>query len=335
MSEQKTNNITIADVAEALGISKTTVSRAISGKGRIGEDTRQKVLDYIEKHHYKPNMIAKGLAQSRTYNICVVMPSDYVLEDLQYFNEALIGIQEVAAIMEYDILLSIARHEDTTALKQILENHKVDGAILLRTFCQDPHVEMMLQSELPFVTTGTSEYPGVVQVDYDHEGACCELTSILLTRDYKRIALLGGHDSIMVNRMREAGYRRAFAQMGKELDESLMFQNLENKLQIDMAVGQVMAACADCIVCMDDGICSHVLHKLQEERVKVPEDVKVASFYNSLFLENHIPSITSLEFSGMEMGIRACRNLLAQIEGEEVEQRVLLPYKVVLKDSTK
>ena len=63
---KKGNVITISDVAEALGVSKTTVSRAISGKGRIGEATRQKVLAYIEEHDYKPNVIARGLAQSKT-----------------------------------------------------------------------------------------------------------------------------------------------------------------------------------------------------------------------------------------------------------------------------
>lgn len=62
---EKGNVITISDVAEALGVSKTTVSRAISGKGRIGEATRQKVLAYIEEHDYKPNVIARGLAQSK------------------------------------------------------------------------------------------------------------------------------------------------------------------------------------------------------------------------------------------------------------------------------
>ena len=64
------NNITISDVAEALGVSKTTVSRAISGKGRIGAATRKRVLEYIQEHDYKPNVIARGLAQSKTFNIC-------------------------------------------------------------------------------------------------------------------------------------------------------------------------------------------------------------------------------------------------------------------------
>lgn len=82
MSGEK--NITISDVAEALGVSKTTVSRAISGKGRIGEATRQKVLQYIDEHDYKPNVIAQSLAQSKTFNICVVMPGDYALVDLPF-----------------------------------------------------------------------------------------------------------------------------------------------------------------------------------------------------------------------------------------------------------
>ena len=97
MSEQY-KNITISDVAEALGVSKTTVSRAISGKGRIGEATRQRILEYIEEHDYKPNVIAKGLAQSRTYNICVVMPGNYSLVDLPFFQEIIMGIQEVAGM---------------------------------------------------------------------------------------------------------------------------------------------------------------------------------------------------------------------------------------------
>ena len=83
MSEEK---ITIDDVAKALGISKTTVSRAISGKGRVGYDTRNKVMEYIEKHNYRPNVMAQALAQQRTFNIGVVWPDDYGAADLPFFQ---------------------------------------------------------------------------------------------------------------------------------------------------------------------------------------------------------------------------------------------------------
>ena len=95
---KKGNVITIS---EALGVSKTTVSRAISGKGRIGEATRQKVLAYIEEHDYKPNVIARGLAQSKTFNLCVVMPEDYALVDLPFFQEVITGIQEIAGMTTF------------------------------------------------------------------------------------------------------------------------------------------------------------------------------------------------------------------------------------------
>lgn len=70
------DKITIDDVAKALGISKTTVSRAISGKGRVGNSTRAKVMEFIEKHNYRPNVMARALAQQRTFNIGVVWPCD-------------------------------------------------------------------------------------------------------------------------------------------------------------------------------------------------------------------------------------------------------------------
>ena len=74
------NNITISDVAEALGVSKTTVSRAISGKGRIGAATRKRVLEYIQEHDYKPNVIARGLnkggfIKGRLYSYLLILPS--------------------------------------------------------------------------------------------------------------------------------------------------------------------------------------------------------------------------------------------------------------------
>ena len=141
MEKEEKKDITIADVAEALGVSKTTVSRAISGKGRIGKETRKRVLEYIEEHDYKPNAIAKGLAQSKTYNICVVMPRDYEVVDWNFFQRCLFGIQEMAETVGYDILLTMCQMNDISSLERIVANHKVDGVILMRTFLEDAQIE--------------------------------------------------------------------------------------------------------------------------------------------------------------------------------------------------
>ncbi len=329
------NHITITDVAEALGVSQTTVSRAISGKGRIGEETKQRVLEYIETNDYKPNVIAKSLAQSKTYNICVVMPGDYALVDLPFFQEAIMGIQEIATMKEYDILLSICQQDDITGLERVVSNRKVDGVVLLRTFEEDPQIEFLLDKNIPFVATGSTGYKGVKQIDHDHESACRELTSVILMKPGSRVALLGGNERIIVNKRRLKGFTDACKMAGREAEENLIFLNLEKRTDIYHAVEDALDSKVDCILCMDDGICSQVLKKLRQDHIKVPADVKVASFYNSSVLQNNVPSITSLAFDAKELGVVACRNLLNQIDGEEVPSKMLLSYEVILKESTK
>ncbi len=332
--EQK-KDLTIADVAEALGVSKTTVSRAISGKGRIGRETRRRVLDYIEEHDYKPNVIAQGLAQSKTYNLCVAMPRNYEVVDWNFFQACLFGIQEMAESAGYDILMTTCRMNDISSLERIIANHKVDGVVLMRTFLEDAQLAYLQQKKIPFVTTGSTDYSDVVQIDHDHRSACRELTSYLLTRGFGRIALVGEDEGYVVTRSRLEGFREAYEEQGIPLDESLLFLNPDNRTQVEKTVGEILARGVDCILCMDDADTSRVLRVLREKKVQVPGHVRVASFYNSTILDDHVPSITSLSFDAKEVGMVACKLLLQLIEGLEVPMKTLLPYEVMLKDSTK
>ncbi len=326
-------NITIADVAAALGVSKTTVSRAISGKGRIGDATRQRVLAYIEEHNYRPNVIAKGLAQSVTFNICVVMPDDYVLVDLPFFHEVIVGIQETASENGYDILLCVSRENETGHLRRILDNRKVDGVILLRTFLKDLHIELLQEKKIPFVTAGSTLYRNTTQVDNDHSSACAELTLLLLSRGFRRIALFGGAESFVVTQSRLLGYHEAFAQALIDEVPELIFMNLDREAA-DAAVETAISRQAECILCMDDMLCSQVLGKLRMLQVSVPEEMCVASYYNSSVLSHNVPDITSLSFNERELGKEACRLLLEQLAGADAPKKLLLSYQIVEGSST-
>lgn len=327
--------LTITDVAEALGVSKTTVSRAISGKGRIGRETKQRVLDFIQEHNYKPNVLAKGLAQLKTYNIGILLPEDYTVVDLPFFQTCLIGVQETAVGMDYDVLLTIGKENDCAQLIRMVENHKVDGVILMRTFTKDAHIEYLKSQEIPFVTVGSTYYKGVVQVDNDHQSACRELISILLLKGMKRIGLIGGIESHVVTQSRLQGYMDACKMAGVPIDQNIIHVNVEKDMMIELGVEKLLDCRVDCIVCLDDAVCIHVLNKLQKENIRVPKEVKVASFYYSSILENNFPSITSLYFDAKELGNVACKTLLELIEGNQVNMRTLLGYEVVLKESTK
>ncbi len=334
-NSQENKVLTIADIAEDLGVSKTTVSRAISGKGRIGSGTRERVLKYIEEHNYTPNVIAKGLAQSKTYNLAVVMPGDYELIDLPFFQNCIMGIQEIASSFDYDMLLTVCNNADVTKLERIVRNRKVDGVILLRSFVKDVQVEYLQEKKIPFIVVGTSGYKGAVQVDNDHRAACKELTSILLMKRMKKIALIGGNEEHVVTQSRLKGFQDAFAELERPIDESLIYMNLDNAVLLEDKMDEIIRQEVDCIICMDDAICMEVLYKLRREEIAVPDQIRVASFYNSTVLETHDPSITSLDFDAKELGMLVCRTLLDMIEGEKVEEKTLLGYEVRLRESTK
>lgn len=330
-------NITISDVAEALGVSKTTVSRSISGKGRIGEETRNRVFAYIKEHNYKPNIIAKGLAQSKTFNLCVSMPGDYALGELPFFQEALIGIQQEAVKAEYDILLCICQEDDITALERIVENQKVDGVILLRTFVEDAQIAYLVNQGIPFVTAGTSEDETVFQVDHDHERACRELVAHILSKekdDALALIFLGGKETIVVNRKRVDGIRGAYGALGIPFPEERLYRNLSSEEETERIVKQALKEGVRGIVCMDDRICTLVLHLLRRLSVKIPDQVMVASFYDSAILENNSPAVTAISFPARELGAVCCRQLLKRIEKEAAERKILLPYELLLREST-
>ncbi len=226
------NTITIDDIAKALGISKTTVSRAISGKGRVGEETKQKVLQFIDEHNYKPNIMARALAQQKTYNIGVVWPADYSAVDLPFFQRCITGISEVTSGYGYDIMVSLVTGRDMTGLKRIIENHKVDGIILTRTLVDDKPAKFLKSSGIPFVAVGSSDDPDIVYVDNDNYAACKELTSILIAKGMKRLALIGGSTNHVITRTRQNGFMAAFEAAGIQADPSLIYLNIETTFEV-------------------------------------------------------------------------------------------------------
>jgi len=325
---------TISDIANELGVSKTTVSRAISGKGRISEETREKVFNYIAEVNYSPNSIAKSLAQSKTFNIAIAIPGDCNLIELPFFQTCLQGVCELANSRDYDVIVTNTTELNIAGVERLVRNNKVDGIILSRTFFKDNAVRYLKKTGIPFVTIGRVQDEGVVQVDNDHEAACRELTSILLMKKLNRIALIGGNNSHVVTRMRYEGFASAFKEHGRTVDKDLVYMGADTYSSIDSIVDELLEKKAECIICMDDAICNNVLIKLGKRKIKVPDDIKIASFYNSSMLENNNPPITSLSFDVKNLGIKCCRTLLDMVDGKENKDKVLLGYEVVLKEST-
>ncbi len=320
---------TIDDIAKALGLSKSTVSRSISGKGRISADTRQKVLDYIEDSNYRPNPMAKGLSESRTYNVAWVIPGDDHLTSLYFYQRCLQGVISAAVKSDYDVLITTIGNGDISGLKRITENHKVDGVILGRTLYKDAAIRYLKEQELPFVVVGSTEEKGVIQVDNDHVSACRELASILRMKGVKRAAFIGGDTGLVVTNSRLKGFKEGMGDVRTQI-----YLDCDDNDKVKSAVEEAVSAGADCIVCEDDRICQMAVEKLKEMDVDIPSGLKLASFYDSRLLESYKPQITALKYDPMDLGRRACDTLMSVINGNKVENRQLLGYEVMLKGST-
>lgn len=328
-------NLTIGDIAQELGVSKTTVSRAISGKGRIGPKTRKKVLDYIEEHHYSPNVIAKGLAQSKTFNLGMVLPGDYNVVELPFFQKCMLGVSRTASAHGYDVLISMVTAEDITQLKRAVTNRKIDGVILTRTLADDPSMQYLKESGVPFVAIGSTDDRDVIQIDNDHRSACRELTDNLLESGIGKIALIGGDEGYMVTRSRLKGFEDAFYKRKDWRGSRQVFLNVKDSREVGGLVDRLLAENVECIVSMDDFLCSCVLNALQQRQAAIPEQMQAASFYDSTMLEYHRPSITSIRFNVEELGYQACELLLRLIDEEDVERKTLLGYEVCMRRSTR
>ena len=321
-------NLTIADIAQELGVSKTTVSRAISGKGRIGEETRKRVQAYIEAHHYSPNVVAKGLAQNKTFNLGLVLPGDYQIVELPFFQKCMMGISRTASEAGYDVLLSMVTADRITQLERAVTNRKIDGAILTRTLADDAPMRYLQENGVPFVVIGSTHDTRVVQIDNDHRGACRELTDKLLDGGIHKLALIGGREEYIVTRNRLQGFEDAFGERPGWKGSRQTFLNVEEEGEVESIMERLLAEQTECIVCMDDFLCGCVLNVMQTRQIAVPEQVQVVSFYDSTVLENRIPAITSIRFDVEELGRKACGLLLRMLDGEEVEGRTLLGYEV-------
>ena len=170
--------VDIGTIAAALGVSKTTVSRAISGNGRVGAATRQRVQDYVKEHNYTPSVMARGLAMRCSYNISLVISKQFSDFEMPFLRKTIRSVYQVAEDCDYDVLLTLVGENETRPVERLLDNRKIDGLILTRTLERDPLIPLLKSRKLPFVAIGRPEDPTVMSVDHDQVGGCRELPPV-------------------------------------------------------------------------------------------------------------------------------------------------------------
>ncbi len=329
------NKVTIADIAKSLGISKATVSRAISGKGRVSETTRNEVMRVIEEKNYKPASALKDSVDKKTGIIGAVMPADFANTSSTFFLECLFSIFSTANDASYDVIITSNSHGDIDSVERLVKSGKIDGLIFLRPSILDNYEKLLNEYNMPFVMIGAPPRPDIHSVDNDNIAASRELTEHLLDMGCKRIAFLGPDINSIAFNHRMKGYVEAYRQHGTEVDPSLIHMNLKNEQLVINALLKLMNTNPpDAIITADDTLCYWTLMNLDVLNLAIPSDVKIASFNDSSVLSTHQPAITAVNINPRSLGDNACRVLLRLIEKSEAPLHSLVPYEIILRRST-
>jgi LacI family transcriptional regulator len=337
--------VTIKDIAKALGISTSTVSRALRDSYEISPETKQLVLDCAEKLNYRPNPIALSLKERRSRSIGVV-----VCEIANsFFSQIINGIESIAYDKGYNVIISQSHESYEREIMDLhyLSSRSVDGLLIsLSTETNDiSHLQALHQKGLPIVLFDRVNHDiKTHNVVVDNFKGAYEATEHLLNMGYKNIAAIANSEFLSITTERLAGYKEALAFHGVKYNPSLVKHCFYGGMifsEIEEAVNKLftLKQKPDAILTTSDKLTTGCLKTLLRRGLKVPDDIAFVGFSNSDLAELLNPSLTVVRQPAMEMGKAATELLLQLIESKrpvtQFENRVLTPELVIGRSAIK
>ncbi|MVZ66560.1 substrate-binding domain-containing protein [Sphingobacterium sp. DK4209] len=327
----------IKNIAEMLGISVSTVSRALRDAHDINPETKEKVLKLAKELNFKPNKNAAALASGSTKNIGVLIPfiTNY------YFGTVISGIQEEAYRLGYNIILFVT-NDEVDREKQLIDNldtASLDGLLIsLSSNSTDiTHFENLIQAGLPlvFFDRVPNEINASKVMQSDYEGAFLA-TSHLIKKGYKRIAHLAGPESLKFTQERLRGYLNALKQAQLPVQKEYIIHS-GFSTQHGFADTQQLIALhdrPDAIFAANDRKAIGAIQALKSANINVGVDFGVIGFTNDPICTVIEPNLTTVEEPAFEIGLQSCQLLIKHIKNKEFEPRsVVIPCRLINRDS--
>ncbi|GLI10628.1 catabolite control protein A [Paenibacillus tyrfis] len=331
--------VTIYDVAREAGVSMATVSRVVNNNPNVKPQTRKKVFEAIERLGYRPNAVARGLASKKTTTVGVVIPDI----SNSIFSEVARGIEDIANMYHYNIILSNAdkkKEKEIRVINTLLEK-QVDGLLFMGGAITEEHIQAFKTSSVPVVLCATAdEQRTIPSVDIDHEKAAFDAVNVLLENGHRDIAMISGTLQDPANGYaRYQGYKKALEAANIPVREELVrignyryesgLEVTKYFLELDNRPTAIFAA--------TDEMAIGAIHTLQDNGLKVPEDMSVISVDNIRMASMVRPLLTTVAQPMYDIGAVAMR-LLTKLMNKETKDaselsQVILPHEVIYRNS--
>lgn len=336
----KKTSVTIHDIARELNISASTVSRALNNNPRISQATKDKIKALALKLGYQPNIIASNLRNQKTNTIGIVVP----LINRHFFSTFISGVEDVAFEAGYNVIISQSNDlfEKEKQIVHSLFSNRVDGMIVSLSMQtqQFDHFQLFTKKNIPLVFFDRV----IPQLDADKiivdDFACgFKATQHLIDQGFKRIAHLAGPTALNTYKDRMDGYRSALEKNNLPINEELIIFNRLTRMDGQQAIKQLLALDTppDAVFCGNDTSALSIIVYLKSLGIRIPEDFGIVGFSNEPFSEVVTPSISTIKQPAQEMGQKAAKLLIYEIESKENPrkyQTITMPTELIVRESS-
>ncbi|HEY85391.1 MAG TPA: LacI family transcriptional regulator [Chloroflexi bacterium] len=331
--------VTIKDVAEQVGRSITTVSRALNDYDDVSEETRQLIKQTAREMSYVPSSIAKKLQKQQADMLGIILPTFGPRFSDPFFSEFLAGIGNAATKRGFDLLVSTRApgDEEIDAYLNKIRSRRVDGFIVVRTRRDDPRIALLLEEKYPFVVFGrvkkNNDFPFV---DEDSRAGMRAIINHLIEQGHTRIACITSPQTLTFTHYRSQGVFDAFAEHNLHLDESLIIEGDLTQRSGRRAAKQLLdrpnppTAIAAC----NDLMAIGAMGEIQGRGLVVGKDIAVTGFDDIPWAENTHPPLTTVHQPIYRIGSMVCDMLIKLLNGEDVEKKVILQPSLIIRQSS-
>ncbi|MBN1054022.1 LacI family transcriptional regulator [Clostridium botulinum] len=330
--------VTIKEVAKEANVSTSTVSRVLSDSSQISEETKSKVREAVKKLKYKPNAIARSLANNKTRIIGVILPNE--AQDLltnPFFIQAMKGMSVYAQSKNYYITYAFSKDEAHEAhhVNDFINSNLVDGICLLRAKSDDDNIRYLKETGFPFVVIGRpEEIDGILWVDNDNFKATYDLVNDLVKRGKKKIAFLGARKEWNLTKDRINGFKVSCQMNGINIKEQdiIIKEEFTEQEGIEATNELLKLGIPDAIVAEDDMLAFGSLKVFKEKNLK---DISIIGFNNTQLAEFQNPPLASVDINAYELGYYAAKILIDSLENNNNMDHYIIDTNLVVRDSIK
>jgi LacI family transcriptional regulator len=325
---------TLEDIAEKSGYSRSTVSRVINGEPGVSKKARQQINKVIKELNFHPNQAARALATGKINTIGLLIPETvkFIFTD-PYFQLLAQGISKACEDNGYALLLWLAEPEiERSSIKKYLNHGIVDGFITASINFDEPMIDTLLESNLPFAIIGRHAYEfDLNYVDLDNLAGAEIATQHLVDQGYKRIATITGPQDMFVGEGRLTGYFNVLHANGLVIDDDLiMWGNFSQESGYTCAK-KLLEHKPDAIFAASDVMAVGAMQAIHDAGLRIPEDIAVIGFDDLPLAAQQNPPLTTIRQPIKEMGYMAVKTLLKAMDNPdgEVFQTIIRPNLVV------